>query len=298
MSGGDSDWRARLRHEREQLGLTQAELGTAAGLSPEAIRKYESGARTPNREHLHAILGALQVPQVRARGILGEAGFSAAERLFPIDAHPDYFYTLEEASAEIERTPWPQFVVDNVMEIAAANRAASLLWGVDLAAELAGRTRSQLHFLALMAEPLFASRIANFEECLAMAVGVLKGVPDGGAAIDAPGPWAEQVLGHFAANHPGALASLLHVWERTPPRPPKSRWTYRIVWREPEGEMRFEAVVSTASEPDGLSFNDWMPADAESHAVLERVLAARAAGRHDTNGELSSRTGTRRGASR
>ena len=271
MSGGDSDWRARLRHEREQLGLTQAGLGTAAGLSPEAIRKYESGARTPNRGHLLAILGVLQVPQVRARGILAEAGFSAAEQVFPTDAHPGYFYTLEEASAEIERMPWPQFVVDNVMEIAAANRAASLLWGVDLAAELAGRERSQLHFLALIAEP----RFANFEECLAMVVGVLKGVPDGGAAIDAPGPWAEQVLGQFAANNPGALASLLHVWERTAARPPKSRWTYRIVWREPEGEMRFTGVVSTASEPDGLSFNDWIPADAESHAILELVLAGR-----------------------
>ena len=298
MGGDVLGWRAQLRHERRQLGLTQAALGEAAGLSPEAIRKYESGARTPNRAHMVAILGALQVPQMRAREILADAGFAAADWLFPVESHPAYFYTLDEAVAEIERTPWPQFVVDNVMAIAAANRAASALWGVDVVAEMAGRRRPQLHFLALMAEPRFAGRIANFEECLAMAVGVLKGVPLGGAAIDQPGPWAEQVLGHFAASNPSALASLLHIWEQTPPRPAKSRWTYRLIWREPEGEIRFTGVVSTASEPDGLSFNDWIPADAESHAILDRVLQGRAAGGSTTSRPITNGKQTRMRGSR
>jgi hypothetical protein len=31
------------------------------------------------------------------------------------------------------------------------------------------------------------------------------------------------------------------------------------------------SVVGTASEPGGLSFNDWQPLDAETWAVLERV---------------------------
>lgn len=119
---------------------------------------------------------------------------------------------------------------------------------------------------------------------LAMAVGVLKGVPNGGAALDEPGPWAELVLGQFAANDPSAVPKFLHVWETTPPRPPKSRWIYPITWLEPEGEMRFIAIVSTASEPDGLSFNYWMPADATSHAVVARVLEARGAKRSASGG--------------
>ena len=277
MPAEDSDWRAMLRRERGLLGLTQADLGRASGLSPETIRKYEAGARTPTRDHLVTMLGALQVPQVRAREILGAAGFAADDRLFPPEEHPGYYYTVAEASSDIEQTPWPQFVVGNVMEIVAANRAAGLLWGVDLEAELASRSRSSLHFLAMMAEPRFARRIVNFDECLSMAIGTLKGVPRGQADLAQLGPWADQVLAQFAANDPTAIPRLLRAWEATPPRSPKSRWTYRLVWREPEGEIRFTGVVSTASEPDGLAFNDWMPADAESHAVLERVVAARAA---------------------
>ena len=37
--------------------------------------------------------------------------------------------------------------------------------------------------------------------------------------------------------------------------------------------MRFHAIVSTASEPDGLAINDWIPLDAESWSVLEAVKA-------------------------
>ena len=239
MAQGDSDWRAMLRRERALLDLTQAELGQRAGLSAEAVRKYESGARTPTREHLVAILSVLQVPQLRAREILAAAGFAAADHLFPPDEHPGYFYTLAEARAEIEGTPWPQFIVGNLMEILAANRAATLLWGADVDAEVAGRPRPEMHFLSLMAEPRIAARIANFDECLAIAVGILKGVPGGGAALEEPGPWVDQVLAAFAANDPTVVAKLLHAWETTPARLAKSRWTYPLVWREPEGEIRF-----------------------------------------------------------
>jgi transcriptional regulator with XRE-family HTH domain len=276
MAQVSGDWRARLRGERLGLGLTQAALGRAAGVSAEAVRKYESGARTPTREHLAALLHALHVPQMRARDILADAGFASADTLFAADTHPGYYFTPQEAAAAVQTAPWPQFVVNDAQEVVAANRAAELLLGVDLAAELASRSRAQLHFLALIAEPPFASRIANFEECLSMMVGALKGAPAGGPAIDAPGPWAEQVLGRFAAVNPAALATLLHVWERTPARLPKSRWTYRLVWREPEGEIRFTGLVTTASEPHGLSFSDWLPADAASHLILEAVLASRA----------------------
>jgi transcriptional regulator with XRE-family HTH domain len=288
VSRSSDPWRLRLREERGDLGLTQAELGLAAGVSAETVRKYESGARTPTREHLAALLRALQVPQARAREILRGAGFASADTLFPADAYPAYYFTAEEAAAEVQAAPWPQFVVNDAQEIVAANRAAELLLGVDLAVELASRGRAQLHFLSLVAEPRFSGRIANFEECLAMVVGALKGVPAGGPAIDAPGPWAEQVLARVAAMNPGALATLLRVWERTPPRPARSRWTYPLVWREPEGDIRFTGLVTTASEPDGLAFSDWLPSDAASHLLLEQVLD-RAAMRPDTHGVRSGR---------
>jgi len=39
--------------------------------------------------------------------------------------------------------------------------------------------------------------------------------------------------------------------------------------------MRFLAMVSTASEPDGLAFNDWIPVDASSWEVLAMVKGGR-----------------------
>ena len=287
-----SDWRAMVRRERELLRLTQAQLGRAANLSPESIRKYEGGQRTPTRETLTRILAVLQVPQVRTREILHAAGFAAADGLFPLSRFPDYYFTVAEAREEIAATPWPQFVVGNVMEIVAANAAAQRLWNIDLGAELGTRARPQLHFLALLAEPRFASHITNFDECLATTVAVLKGVPQGGAALGTPGPWVDAVFAQFAANNPSAVAKLLRAWETTPPFRVKAHNTYRVVWREPEGEIRFLCAGSTASEPDGLAFNDWFPADAESHVVLEQVLEQRGG-----SGVRSKRRGDRKPAS-
>jgi hypothetical protein len=51
---------------------------------------------------------------------------------------------------------------------------------------------------------------------------------------------------------------------------------YPVVWNEPGiGRISFRAVVTTANEPAGLAFNDWIPADAESWEHLEAVLKSR-----------------------
>lgn len=271
-------WRAMIREERRRLRLTQAQLAAATNLSEETIHKYERGTRTPGREALFRILEALQVPQLRAREILTEAGFAPAERLFPLSVNPDYFFTQGQAAAYAETVPWPRFIVNNVMEIVAANRAARLLWDIDFKTEYATRSRPQLHFLSLMVEPRFASRIVNFDECLAMAISLLKGVPHGGAALENPGPWVQSVLAQFDANDPEALGRLLHAWEIATPAQAKVHFSYRIVWHDPiGGVISFRGVVSDASEPDGLAFSDWIPMDAASHGKFEAAISARVA---------------------
>ena len=252
-------WRAMLREERMRLRLTQGQLAAAAHLSEESIRKYELGTRSPSREALFRIIEALQVPQVRARDIVTDAGFAPAERLFPLAANPGYYFTQAEAAAYVETVPWPRFVVNNVMEVVAANQAARLLWDVDLETELAQRSRPELHFLALMVEPRFAGRIANFDECLATVVSVLKGVPQGGGALDHPGPWVQSVLAQLSVADPDSVARLLRAWDSAKPAEPKVHFRYEITWREPQGDIRFAGVISAASEPDGLAFSDWIP---------------------------------------
>lgn len=53
-----SDFSTRLKSERKRLGMNQAELGAAAGVSKGAQLNYESGERSPNVEYLQAIAAA------------------------------------------------------------------------------------------------------------------------------------------------------------------------------------------------------------------------------------------------
>lgn len=46
---------ARLREERERLGLTQRAFGDIGGVEPNAQGKYESGERTPKADYLAAV---------------------------------------------------------------------------------------------------------------------------------------------------------------------------------------------------------------------------------------------------
>ena len=50
-----SDFSERLKIERKRLGLNQAELGSAGGVSKGAQLNYESGERSPTAEYLQAI---------------------------------------------------------------------------------------------------------------------------------------------------------------------------------------------------------------------------------------------------
>jgi len=46
---------ARLREERERLGLSQRAFGEIGGVEPNAQGKYESGDRTPKADYLAAV---------------------------------------------------------------------------------------------------------------------------------------------------------------------------------------------------------------------------------------------------
>jgi transcriptional regulator with XRE-family HTH domain len=264
-------WRSLLRQNRKRLGLSQSRVGYLCGLSPETVRKYENGARNPSRQHLSRILETLQVPQAEAKAILQGAGFSAPE-LFPLDRYPNYYFSRAELQEYVDGTPWPQFVLNNFSEVVAANRLAQALWGVDLAVESRKRRRAQLNLLAIAAEQRFAERVRNWDECLATLVAVFKGLPQGSESLDKPGPYFQEVLAHFASGDPEFLSRLMDVWSVTPAREAKCRWAYSVHWSDPRlGEMRFHCLVSTASEPEGLSFNDWVPVDAGSWSRLEQV---------------------------
>lgn len=267
------EWPGRLREARLRAGLSQEQAGKLAAVSTETVRAYEAGRRSPTRERLIALLKALSVSAADARRILESAGFHAPESLFPPERFPDYFFTVEQLQTEVELVPWPEFVINNANELVAANRAAQKLWSIDFAVEREVRSRAQLNLLSVASQRRFAEKILNWDECIGTMASVFKGRPQDPASIDAPDPYFSEVLSEFAEGDPQFLAKLVNVWAATPARTPKVRWSYRIDWEdEHAGVMHFLALVSTASEPDALSFNDWYPLDAASWVNLSKLL--------------------------
>ena len=52
----------KIRIRRQELGMTQKQLGELCGMADSAIRKYESGKIIPKQQTLEKIAAALQLP--------------------------------------------------------------------------------------------------------------------------------------------------------------------------------------------------------------------------------------------
>jgi transcriptional regulator with XRE-family HTH domain len=274
----DDAWRRQLRTARGKLGLSQRTVAEAARISLETVRAYENGRRHPTRQHLDALLAALDVPRAEANGIIEGAGFAPPRTLFPTDRYPDYFYSAAELPKVVEQVAWPEFVTNDAMELVAVNAAAAALWGIDFHHERRVRTRAQLNVLAVASQNRFADRVANWEEVVGTMASVFKGRPREAESLDEPSTYLGEVLAEFSSGDPAFLERLIRIWAGAEPAQARCRWSYRVVWRDAEfGEMRFLGIVSTASEPDALGFNDWHPVDAGTWTVLEAVKE-RAAG--------------------
>jgi hypothetical protein len=48
--------------------------------------------------------------------------------------------------------PWPEFVINDPVEVLAVNRAAEALWRIDFAHERGVRTRAQMNLLSVAGE--------------------------------------------------------------------------------------------------------------------------------------------------
>lgn len=264
------DWRASLALARGNLGLSRSRLGELAGVSAATIRGYEDGSRHPKRESLEAILDALRLERVAGNAIRDGAGFASVHSLF---AHqPRYYFDLSELDEEVERVAWPEFVTNDSFEIVAANRTASAVWGVDARDELRRRAPSERNLLAIASERRFHELIENWDDIVEFLAAMYKSKGDGPEDLVEPSPYLAGVLTQFTQNNPAMLARLLAAWNRAKPYAAKVRETYSVIWNDETcGRMVFSCMITTANERDGLAFNDWIPADAETWGVLERV---------------------------
>jgi transcriptional regulator with XRE-family HTH domain len=259
---------------RRSRGLTQAGLAQRAAISTDSVRRYEAGNRQPSTASMSRLADALELHGSRRRSFFDSAGVDEApppDQEIGIDGY-------ETVSVEIETildaVPWPSFVAGDIMDLVAANRAAEMLWDVDLSAEFKRRSRAEVSFLSIAAERRFATRIVNWEEPVAALISVLKAMPRTSLMLDDASPLLSDVLEAFAENDPGALGRLFTLWESTPPAEAAIRWGFPITWNDPRvGELRFLNLVDAISAVDGFSFNAWLPRDAETVARWQELEA-------------------------
>jgi transcriptional regulator with XRE-family HTH domain len=276
-------WRSQLRATRERLGVSRAELARRSGVPADTLRRWEDGTRNPRHASLRAALDALDCPSAEANAIVADAGFPPQRTLFPADRFPNFYYTVDDLRKVVEDVPWPEFVLNDNTEVVAANAILEALWRINFEEERARRTKPQMNLLSVASDHQFADHVVNWDECVATLASVFKGRPRDPHTLeqpDQPDPYFDAVLAEFSKGDSTFLARLIEVFATTPPREPKCRWTYRVVWKDDDfGELRFIAVVNVANEPDALAFNDWIPVDAASWEALERVRSRAAESR-------------------
>jgi transcriptional regulator with XRE-family HTH domain len=267
-----ADWPTQIREARLALGLTQAALAKLANVSENTVRKYESGLRKPTLETLNAVLRALRLNRWDANQIRHSLGF-AADYLRMGQLEPTFMFSLEELPNWMEGNPWPQFVVDENLQIVVANSAAQRVWRVDLEREFPTlHDRSMTKFAA---DPRFAGCVVNWEEMVSHAVAIWKGHHLGAETLDRPSTYFDVALAELAKGDPQFVSRFVDLWQKTAGKTPKVRDRYRVVWQVPGcSPITFIGLTSSANEWEGLAFNDWIPVDAASWLALEQVIAA------------------------
>ena len=268
------EWPAALRAARRKAGISMEKLAERSGLSYEAVRAYENRRRSPTRESLLKVLNVLGLTAADMNTLLTRAGFASEPTLYPPHEFPEYFYRVDELQRVVDTRPWPAFATNEAMRVVAANRAVQALWRINYAAERRRRSDEEMSLFTIGRDADFVDRMVNFTDVVGVTASVNKGRPQRTVLTSmAPGLMAAAIQ-ETAAGKPKLFKQLMRIWERAKPRAARVQWDFPIVWRDPDcGEMRFIAVVSSASEPDVLNFHDWHPVDANTWRVLEKVRA-------------------------
>ena len=215
----------------------------------------------------------MRIDRSERNAILAAAGYASDSWEIGPWGRDGFMFTVPEATDFIDGYSWPAFLVNEMMEVCAANAAAQRLWGVDLRTEFADSIERNL--LGIASNPRFAERCVNLPEVFMVMAAVFKGHHRGAEALENPSPYCAAVLQRFLAGDPKHVEPFLKAWQEATPRTPKIRWEYPVVWNEPGvGVMRFRGMVNPASEPDGLGFNDWVPLDGATWDALHRLEGA------------------------
>ncbi len=266
---GFLDWQATLRERRHALGLSQRELSVRSGLSLGAVKAYETGARTPSRASLTALVDALQLPREDANRVYAGAGY-AIDWYTLLEGR--YVFDLHVAAEQLEGVDWPAFITNQACDIVVANKTFHRLMNV-----IDERDRAALNLFSAGALEQFARRIDNYDELIMFMMGLAKGDPRRPQDLQRPAPWLQQAAESVMAGDPELAQRYMRLWSEAQPVPHRTTHQFRVNWRyEASQALRFVGMLTVADIWSELSRNDWIPADAQTWHGLEALRRAHA----------------------
>jgi transcriptional regulator with XRE-family HTH domain len=250
--------------------MSREALAAAAGVSAAAVKSYEDGTRNPTRGMLVSLLNALKIDRHSRNSILVGAGFAPDGEFLGPMRFPTFMFSPKEAQEHVDRCPWPAFVANEFIELIICNQACECLWNIDLEREFPrGIDRNML---AVMSRVRFADHLDNWDDLIRLTIGVFKGHYRGPEELDRASPYFGEVMRRYGTGDERFVTRFAELWQDTEPLEAKVRLMYPIHWREPGlRPMSFMGVVTTANEPEGLAFNDWIPTDAQTWDELEKL---------------------------
>ncbi len=266
-------WNDELRGIRERRGVSRQELAERCGLSAHTLRSYELGRRHPTRGHLLELLKCLKADERSRNIILAGAGLAPDA---PVERFREPNIPPRDAVRLIQRRPLPAVLLNDRTEVLAVSGAAWRLFGMPEYESNPPRTRSALTEVTFR---VTAARVVNWDELIGQILQFFKASLPDNRSIDSAGPPISTIVRKLTADTE-QWARLVELWRTTPPfRGRMTGYMYPCVWSGPGGAIRFNVFVGCLNTEVGLYAHSMVPADAQSHLLLDELLAARPARR-------------------
>jgi transcriptional regulator with XRE-family HTH domain len=254
-----------LKRWRDVRKVSQLELAGDAGVSARHLSFIESGRSKPSREMLLTLAEALDVPLRERNALLNAAGFAPVYQESGLDSAElaGVLRSLEEVMDRMG--PYPCLVLTRRWDVLRANAAAMRLFELFLPEELAA---PPLNMVRLLFHPRLRGAIGNWEQLApAFAQQLHREVLAGDAAAKA---LLDEVLGQPGVPQQWRVVDLD---ARLPAVVP-------LHLRRGDLELKLFTMVSTLGTPldvtlQELQIETYLPADAESHTVLQKLAAGR-----------------------
>ncbi|TAK58281.1 MAG: XRE family transcriptional regulator [Dehalococcoidia bacterium] len=263
-------WNDELRSIRERRGMSRDELAERCGLSAHSLRSYELGRRRPTRDHLLDLLRCLTADERSRSIILAGAGLAPEA---PVDRFREPNVPPREAARLIRHRPLPAVLLNDRTEVLAVSGAAWRLFGMPEYEANPPKHRSALTEITFRA---IAARVQNWDEVIGQILQFLKAGLPADHSIESAGTPITTIVRKLAAADPSMWERFVRVWRASPPfRGRMTGHTYPGVWSVPGGTIRFNVFVGCLNTEVGLYAHTMVPADAQSHLLLDELLAGR-----------------------